>query len=218
MNALLLVLFALCLLGAPLLPALAEWRRGEPVGYLPQVHPVSAADEPLIEQGIHGVRFRRLTGAPLRFGQSCQPLPRAGLAVLATERRLVAGDFRLEPGECLRSDLVVRGDLFIGRGAVLAGSIKVEGDATVESGARIAGALFANGSIRCGEAVWLAGPVVSRSRLELGESCVAGAPGHPTTLSALTIQLGLGCEVHGSVMAGCAAHAPQVTEAVGRST
>lgn len=218
MNALLLLLAGLCLLGVPLLPALVEWRRGEPVGYLPDVRPVPTPDEPLIERDIHGVRFRRLTGSPLRFGRTNQPLPRAGLAVLASERRLVDGDFRLAPGECLRSDLVVRGDLFIGRDAVVAGSIRVEGGASVEAGARIAGALFATGAIRCDKGVWIAGPVVSRSSIELDEACVAGASGHPTTLSALNIHLGRGCELHGSIMAGCAAHAPELPEAVGRPT
>jgi len=116
-------------------------------------------------------------------------------------RFLHDGDFEVQPGQVITSDIVVRGKLRIRPGARVWGSVKSLEDMVVEDGVAVEGSLISAGKMLIGKHCAIRGPVVAERELAVACGTRCGTLEHPTTVSAPRIRVEQGVIVFGTLWA-----------------
>ncbi len=118
-----------------------------------------------------------------------------------SKRVLHDGDFEVQAGEIIRSDIVVRGNLRIGSGARICGSVKSTEDLLLDDGASVGGSLISARKMRIGPNCVVHGPVVAERELVIAAGTRCGTLEHPTTVSSPRIEVAEGVVVFGTLWA-----------------
>lgn len=154
---------------------------------------VSSDQALLLERG---TRFLRLN-APLIATSRLENVewmtanqPGRNESLLTTVRELHHGDLKIEPGEVVRANLVVRGNLQIGAGAQIHASVKSCRDLMLERDVYIAGSAISGRTMEIGQNSSIAGPVIAERSIFIHDGTRCGTPEKPTTVSAprITVQ------------------------------
>jgi hypothetical protein len=118
-----------------------------------------------------------------------------------SRRLLHDGDFEIEAGQVITSDVVIRGELRIRPGARVCGSVKSVEDMVVEDGVTVEGSLISAGKMLIGPHCAIRGPVVAERELAIATGTHCGTLEHPTTVSAPRIKGEQGVVVFGTLWA-----------------
>jgi cytoskeletal protein CcmA (bactofilin family) len=119
-----------------------------------------------------------------------------------TPRRFLHdGDFEVQAGQIISSDMVVRGKLHIRAGARVCGSVKSEQDMVLEDGVSVEGSLISATRMRIGPRCAIHGPVIAERELAIATGARCGTLEHPTTVSAPQIEVEEGVVVFGTLWA-----------------
>jgi cytoskeletal protein CcmA (bactofilin family) len=118
-----------------------------------------------------------------------------------SRRFLHDGDFEVQAGQVITSNLVIRGKLRIGTGVRIRGSVKSVEDMVIEDGVSIEGSVISARKMRIGPHCAIHGPVVAERELAMAAGTRCGTPEHPTTVSAPGITLEEGVSVFGTLWA-----------------
>jgi cytoskeletal protein CcmA (bactofilin family) len=111
------------------------------------------------------------------------------------------GDFEVQAGRVITSDLVIRGKLRIRSGARIRGSVKSVEDMVIEDGVSVEGSVISARKMRVGPRCVIHGPVVAERELAIAAGSRCGTLEHPTTVSAPTIRVEEGVVVFGTLWA-----------------
>jgi cytoskeletal protein CcmA (bactofilin family) len=117
------------------------------------------------------------------------------------QRLLHDGDFEVQAGEVINTDLVVRGRLRIGAGARICGSVKSVKEMVLEDGVSVEGSLISASKMYIGPHCSIRGPVVAERELGIATGVRCGSAEHPTTVSAPSIDVQEGVVVFGTLWA-----------------
>jgi hypothetical protein len=123
--------------------------------------------------------------------------PSAGVS----RRFLHDGDFEVQAGQVIASDIVIRGKLHIRSGARICGSVKSIEDMVLEDGVSVQGSLISARRMRIGPHCAIHGPVVAERQLAIATGTRCGTLEHPTTVSAPRIEVAEGVVVFGTLWA-----------------
>lgn len=118
-----------------------------------------------------------------------------------SQRFLHDGDFEVQPGRVISSNIVIRGKLRIRSGARVCGSVKSEKDMVLEDGVSVEGSLISANKMRIGPHCAIHGPVVAERELAIATGTRCGTFEHPTTVSAPQIEVEEGVVVFGTLWA-----------------
>lgn len=118
-----------------------------------------------------------------------------------SHRFLHDGDFEVQTGQVITSDIVIRGRLRIRPGARVCGSVKSVQDMVVEDGVAVEGSLITAGKMLIGKHCAIRGPVVAERELAIACGTRCGTLEHPTTVSAPRIEVEQGVVVFGTLWA-----------------
>jgi hypothetical protein len=128
--------------------------------------------------------------------------PNTKVDTFASRPRLrIEGDFALAPGETLDANLVVTGDLRLGRGARFLGAAKSYGDVVLAEDASVLGPIVSQSTVRIGPGCFVSGPILAENEVLAACRSRVGEPDRLTTVSARSIKLAAGCQLHGTVWA-----------------
>ena len=116
-------------------------------------------------------------------------------------RFLHDGDFEVQAGQVISSDIVIRGKLHIRTGARICGSVKSVKDMVLEDGVSVEGSLISARKMRIGPHCAIHGPVVAEGELAIATGARCGTFEHPTTVSAPRIEVQEGVLVFGTLWA-----------------
>ena len=116
-------------------------------------------------------------------------------------RTIIQGDYILEKGTILRSELIVRGNLLVHSGAEIHGDVKCHGDFILAIGAQIFGNLVGMGNGMLQGENFVSGSLLTQKTLKIAASCQIGSPTHLVTLSALTMRIAGPFQGHGVIRA-----------------
>ena len=119
----------------------------------------------------------------------------------ASRRFLYDGDFEVQAGQVITSDLVIRGKVRIGSGARISGSVKSVEDMAIEDGVSVEGSLISARGMRIGPHCIIHGPVVAERELAIAAGTRCGSVEHPTTVSAPRIEVEEGVVLAGTLWA-----------------
>jgi hypothetical protein len=167
-----------------------------------------------------GVSFQRVASPRISFGTpggARMATPPQGLARITPDsalvpleppegvsesfgRWMVEGDFEVPAATRVPADLVVTGTLRVGAGARLGGAVK---SAVIEAAPGVIwdGAIVATTRLELGAGSAVAGPIVVEGAAIIGAASRIGTVADPTTISAVTVQVGRGSVVYGEVWA-----------------
>jgi cytoskeletal protein CcmA (bactofilin family) len=118
-----------------------------------------------------------------------------------SRRFLHDGDFEVQAGQVITSDIVIRGKLHIRSGARICGSVKSVEDMVIEDGVSVEGSLISARKMRIGPHCVIHGPVVAERELAIATGVRCGTREHPTTVSAPSIEVEEGVLVFGTLWA-----------------
>jgi cytoskeletal protein CcmA (bactofilin family) len=119
-----------------------------------------------------------------------------------TSRRFLHdGDFEVQAGQVISSNMVIRGKLLIRSGARVCGSVKSEKDMVLEDGVSVEGSLISATKMLIGPHCAIHGPVIAERELAIATGTRCGALEHPTTVSAPQIEVEEGVVVFGTLWA-----------------
>jgi hypothetical protein len=116
-------------------------------------------------------------------------------------RLLHDGDFEVQAGEIVSSNLVIRGNLHIHSGARVCGSVKSVKDMVIEDGVSVEGSLISSRKMRIGPHCAIHGPVIAERELAIAIGTRCGTLEYPTTVSAPRIEVEEGVVVFGTLWA-----------------
>jgi predicted acyltransferase (DUF342 family) len=117
------------------------------------------------------------------------------------QRLLHDGDFVVQAGQVLSSNIVIRGKLHIRSGARVCGSVKSDKDMVLEDRVSVEGSLISATSMRIGPHCAIHGPVIAERELAISTGVRCGTLAHPTTVSATQIEVEEGAVVFGTLWA-----------------
>jgi cytoskeletal protein CcmA (bactofilin family) len=104
-------------------------------------------------------------------------------------RRLIEGDWKIQPGEVVAENIVTRGSLRIGAGAKILGSVKSNGELIVEASVIVEGSLIGSATMHIGPRCQIGGPVIAEHEMRIQASSQCGTAQKPTTVSAPLIEV-----------------------------
>jgi predicted acyltransferase (DUF342 family) len=113
----------------------------------------------------------------------------------------IVGDLRLDDGQRVAGALVVRGDVHVGPGAEIAGSVKAHGSVAIAPGACVRGTIVSTRNVTVARGARVEGSILAELAVELESQVVVGAPDARASVIADRVRLGVGCVVHGTVIA-----------------
>jgi cytoskeletal protein CcmA (bactofilin family) len=116
-------------------------------------------------------------------------------------RRLIEGDWEIQPGEVVRENIVSRGKLHIGAGARIFGSAKSNSEMVVGPDVVVEGSLISAATMHIGPRCQIRGPVISEREMVIQSGAQCGAPQIPTTVSAPIIDAEEGSLFFGTLWA-----------------
>jgi len=119
-----------------------------------------------------------------------------------TSRRFLHdGNFEVQAGQIISSNIVIRGKLRLRSGARVCGSVKSEQDMVLEDGVSVEGSLISATKMRIGPRCAIHGPVIAERELAIATGTRCGTLEHPTTVSAPQIEVEQGVVVFGTLWA-----------------
>lgn len=147
--------------------------------------------------------FQRLNAPRIRFGDFDEKAQVEGEIRSASvqPRSLVDDDVHIEAGAHVSNNIVTRGKLHIGAGARISGSVKSYGHMHLDDSVHIEGSLVSTSTMTIGKRCKVAGPVISEHELTMERGAQCGTLHHPTTVSALKVNVAEGVIVFGTVWA-----------------
>jgi hypothetical protein len=152
-----------------------------------------------------GCAFQRLNAPRIVLGRTVAEGTNVDTETVRTHvasgRRLVDEDLKIEAGEIVSANIVTRGRLHIGAGAFVLGSIKSHKHMVLEAGVRVEGSLISASTMRIGPDCRIAGPVIAERGIAIESGTRCGSVRVPTTVSALTIAIADGVTVFGTIWA-----------------
>lgn len=160
-----------------------------------------------------GVSFRRLRGGRVVVGREEPNEIRPLTPVIANTLKLprsarqlrgfvrVAGDLTIPAGATFAGNLVVYGNVTIGEGARVGGSIKSHGDCTVGGRAIIDGSVVSRGDLQLCEDSRVGMPAIAEGRATILAGAAIGRADCPSSLTAESVVLHTGAQIHGAVSA-----------------
>ena len=151
--------------------------------------------------------FLRLNAPRIEIGPAATAVdaetPKSILAAGAgiSQRFLHDGDFEVQAGQVINSNIVIRGKLHIRSGARICGSVKSEKDMLIDDGVAVEGSLISATKMRIGPRCAIHGPVIAERELAIATGARCGSLEHPTTVSAPRIEVEEGVVVFGTLWA-----------------
>jgi hypothetical protein len=148
--------------------------------------------------------FLRLNAPRIEIGQATpdgHAEPSVANAPATFLRLLHDGDFEVQPGQVINSNLVIRGELLIRSGARICGSVKSEKDMLLEDGVAVEGSLISATRMRIGRHCAIHGPVIAERELAIASGTRCGTLAHPTTVSSPRVEVAEGVVVFGTLWA-----------------
>ncbi|HWG59415.1 MAG TPA: polymer-forming cytoskeletal protein [Candidatus Acidoferrales bacterium] len=122
-------------------------------------------------------------------------------------RRVIEGDFEVQPGEVVAGNVVARGKVRVGAGAILLGSLKSGKALVIESGVQARGSVISGDRMRIGEGCRIHGPVIAERGIEIAAGTRCGEVNALTSVCALKIRVEEGVTVFGTLWAREIGHA-----------
>jgi cytoskeletal protein CcmA (bactofilin family) len=145
----------------------------------------------------------RIETGPVRDGEGVMPSNSEDQAEqsVAVRRFLYDGNVEVRAGEVITGNIVARGKLHIGSGARISGSVKSVSDMVLEAGVSVQGSLISGKQMLIGPDCAIHGPIIAEHKLLIAAGTRCGSVCHPTTVSALRMEVEEGVAVFGTLWA-----------------
>jgi hypothetical protein len=134
-------------------------------------------------------------------GMESESIAREPVSDQTRRRRLIEGDWEIQPGELVEENIVTRGSLHIGAGARILGSVKSNGPLLLDSGVVVEGSLIGAATMHIGPSCQINGPVIAEHEMFIRSGSQCGTPHRPTTVSAPLIEVEEGSLFFGTLWA-----------------